>query len=84
MMRLLQTSLLLFWLPISAWALPSDRDQPINIEADHAQMDDASGVAQYKGDAILTQGTLRIEGDVITFYYDENKQLKKAVAEGKI
>ena len=33
MMRLLQTSLLLFWLPISAWALPSDRDQPINIEA---------------------------------------------------
>ena len=84
MMRLLQTSLLLFWLPISAWALPSDRDQPINIEADHAQMDDASGVAQYKGDAILTQGTLRIEGDVITFYYDENKQLKKAVAEGKL
>lgn len=84
MMRLLQTSLLLFWLPLSAWALPSDRDEPINIEADHAQMDDAAGVAQYKGDAILTQGTLRIEGDIITFYYDENKQLKKAVAEGKL
>ncbi|MCX4190559.1 lipopolysaccharide transport periplasmic protein LptA [Methylophaga sp. OBS3] len=83
-MRLLQTSLLLFWLPISAWALPSDREKPINIEADHAQMDDASGVAQYKGDAILTQGTLRIEGDIITFYYDENKELKKAVAEGKL
>ncbi|MDT8309928.1 MAG: lipopolysaccharide transport periplasmic protein LptA [Methylophaga sp.] len=84
MMRLLQTSLLLFWLPISAWALPSDREKPINIEADHAQMDDAAGIAQYKGDAILTQGTLRIEGDIITFYYDENKQLKKAVAEGKL
>ncbi|AFJ02655.1 LptA, protein essential for LPS transport across the periplasm [Methylophaga frappieri] len=83
-MRLQLTSLLLFWLPIVAWALPSDRDEPINIEADHAQMDDASGVAQYKGDAILTQGTLRIEGDIITFYYDENKQLKKAVAEGKL
>lgn len=84
MMRLLLTNLLLFGLPLSAWALPSDREEPINIEADHAQMDDAAGVAQYKGDAILTQGTLRIEGDIITFYYDENKELKKAVAEGKL
>ncbi|GAB4291792.1 MAG: hypothetical protein Kow0083_04800 [Methylophaga sp.] len=70
-------------LPGMAMALPSDREKPINIEADHAQLDDREGVTQYKGDAILTQGTLRIEGDIITFYYDENKQLTKAVAEGK-
>lgn len=54
-------------IPAIALALPSDREQPINIEADHAQLDDETGVTQYKGDAILTQGTLRIEGDVITF-----------------
>lgn len=70
-------------MPALAWALPSDREKPINIEADHAQLDDREGVTQYKGDAILTQGTLRIEGDIITFFYDENKRLTKAVAEGK-
>lgn len=71
-------------LPAISWALPSDREKPINIEADHAQMDDQEGVTQYKGDAILTQGTLKITGDIITFYYNENKQLTKAVAVGKL
>lgn len=73
----------LMLMPALAWGLPSDRQKPINIEADHAQMDDREGVTQYKGDAILTQGTLRITGDVVTFFHDENKQLTKAVAEGK-
>ncbi len=75
--------LLLISLPILSWALPSDREQPIEIEADHAQLDDERGITQYKGKAILTQGTLRIEGDIITFYYDDDKQLTKAVAQGK-
>jgi lipopolysaccharide export system protein LptA len=70
-------------LPAIAWALTSDREQPISIEADHAQLDDKTGVTQYKGNAILTQGTLKIEGDIITFYYGEDKQITKAVAQGK-
>ncbi|PHS33019.1 MAG: lipopolysaccharide transport periplasmic protein LptA [Methylophaga sp.] len=69
--------------PFYALALSSDREQPIEIEADHAQLDDEQGITQYKGKAILTQGTLRIEGDIITFYYDDDKQLTKAVAQGK-
>ena len=87
MMRHLQTKLLILliaFMPSLSWALPSDRDKPIEIEADHAQMDDSEGITQYKGKAILTQGTLRIEGDIITFYYDENKQLSKAVAQGNL
>lgn len=86
-MRHLQTKLLtalIAFLPTLSWALPSDRTQPIEIEADHAQIDDAEGITQYKGEAVLTQGTLRIKGDIITFYYDENKQLKKAVAQGNL
>lgn len=83
-MRLLINLLAIAMLtPAVALALPSDREKPISIEADHAQLDDRDGVTQYKGDAILTQGTLRITGDIITFFYDENKQLTKAVAEGK-
>jgi lipopolysaccharide export system protein LptA len=87
MMRHLQTKLLIALialLPTLSWALPSDRNQPIDIEADHAELDDANGITQYKGKAILTQGTLRIEGDIITFYYDTNKQLTKAVAQGDL
>ena len=75
--------ILLISLPFYTWALPSDRDQPIEIEADHAQLDDQQGITQYKGKAILTQGTLRIEGDIITFYYDNNKQIVKMIAQGK-
>lgn len=71
-------------IPALAMALPSDREQPINIEADHAQLDDERGVTQYKGNAILTQGTLRITGEIITFYYDENQQITKAIAEGNL
>ena len=85
MRRLLINTFSIFMvLPSLAFALPSDREQPINIEADHAQLDDKAGITQYKGRAILTQGSLRIEGDIITFYYDEDKNLKKAVAEGKL
>lgn len=76
--------LVLVLVPALSFALPSDREQPINIEADHAQLDDEAGVTQYKGNAILTQGTLKITGDIITFYYDADKQITKAVAQGNL
>lgn len=50
----------------AAWALPSDRDQPIRIQADTAELDDKQGVAVYRGDVIITQGTLKITGDTVT------------------
>ncbi|VXD03036.1 Lipopolysaccharide export system protein LptA [Pseudomonas sp. 8Z] len=50
----------------AAWALPSDRDQPIRIQADTAELDDKQGVAVYRGDVVITQGTLKITGDTVT------------------
>ena len=44
-------------------ALPSDNSKPINVQADSAEMDDKRGVAIYRGDVIITQGTLKITGD---------------------
>ena len=41
-----------------AWALPSDREQPIRVQADTAELDDKQGVAVYRGDVVITQGTL--------------------------
>ena len=47
-------------------ALKSDAKQPIYIEADSAELDDANNTTTYTGNVILTQGTLRLSGDTIT------------------
>ena len=81
--KFIKCLLLIFGLtPSWVLALANDGKQLINIEADHAQLDNEHKVTQYKGNAILTQGTLRITGDIITFYYDDNKHITKAVAKG--
>ncbi len=51
---------------VSAWALPNDQEQPIRIQADDAQLDDKNGVATYKGDVIITQGSMKVTGNTVT------------------
>ncbi|MGV8844298.1 MAG: lipopolysaccharide transport periplasmic protein LptA [Pseudomonas sp.] len=51
---------------LGAWALPSDSEQPIRVQADSAELDDKQGVAVYRGGVIVTQGTLKITGDTVT------------------
>ena len=51
---------------VSAWALPNDNEQPIRIQANEAQLDDKQGIATYKGDVIITQGSMKITGNTVT------------------
>src|SRR5689334_6879798 len=51
---------------VSAWALPNDSEQPIRVQADDAQLDDKQGVATYKGDVIITQGSMIVKGNTVT------------------
>lgn len=79
---------LVFWLffcslSSTVLALSTDREQPINIEADQAEADDALGVTIYKGDVVITQGSLDIRGDIVTIHFDEDQDITKVVAEGK-
>lgn len=67
----------------SAWALPSDRDQPIRVQADSAELDDKQGVAVYHGDVIITQGTLKITGDKVTITQDANGDIEVFTAIGR-
>ncbi len=53
-------------LPAMASALPSDSEQPIHIQADTADLDDKKGTAIYRGDVVITQGTLKITGHTVT------------------
>nr|VFJ93136.1 MAG: lipopolysaccharide transport protein LptA [Candidatus Kentron sp. H]VFJ94025.1 MAG: lipopolysaccharide transport protein LptA [Candidatus Kentron sp. H]VFK00694.1 MAG: lipopolysaccharide transport protein LptA [Candidatus Kentron sp. H] len=65
-----------------ARALSTDRDQPIHVEADWAEADEIRRTTVYKGAVIITQGSLRINGETVTLYYDENHALIKAEIKG--
>ena len=65
-------------------ALPEDRNQPINIQSDSAQLDDGKGVATYMGKVKLTQGSLVIEGDEVRIYRNAQGDVDRAVAVGKL
>src|SRR5690606_670811 len=68
----------------AAWALPSDRDQPIHIQADSAELDDKKGVAIYRGDVVITQGTLKITGDTVTINQNTQGDIERFTAVGKL
>lgn len=66
-----------------AHALPSDSSQPINIQADSAEMDDKRGVAIYRGDVVITQGTLKITGDTVTITLNKSGDIDVFTSVGK-
>jgi lipopolysaccharide export system protein LptA len=63
MTRILLTILLLVAIP--AHSQPSDRSQPVDINADKVAVDDRNKVHVFEGNVVLTQGTLTIKGDKI-------------------
>ncbi|QEY61391.1 lipopolysaccharide transport periplasmic protein LptA [Metapseudomonas lalkuanensis] len=67
----------------AAWALPTDRDQPIRVQADSAELDDKQGVAVYRGNVVITQGTLKITGDTVTITQDTNGDIEVFTSVGK-
>lgn len=79
---LIQSLLLGFCLlPQLVLALPSDREKPIEIESDSAEIDNSKGVSVYRGDVIMTQGTTRITGDEVTIYSTKDK-VQRVIASG--
>ena len=67
--------------PVS-FALESDKDQPIEVEANTAELDDVKKVSVYTGNVILTRGTIRMTGDKMTVYQTENDDLDTLIMEG--
>lgn len=63
-------------------ALSTDREEPILIEANAAEADNQRRVTIYRGDVVITQGTLRITGDTVWIYYDESSNIEKLVSVG--
>ena len=68
---------------LGAWALPSDSEQPIRVQADSAELDDKQGVAVYRGGVVVTQGTLKITGDTVTITQTPNGDIDVFTSVGR-
>ncbi|MDO4998053.1 MAG: lipopolysaccharide transport periplasmic protein LptA [Neisseria sp.] len=66
----------------TAFALASDRNQPIEIEADQAQLDQKNQTTGFSGNVIVKQGSLHIRADAVNVARDGAGQ-QTIVATGK-
>lgn len=76
-------ALSLAFVSAGAVALSTDKDQPIEIEADNAQLDDTAGVTTYTGNVVVVQGSIRMTGDTLTVFYTPDRQIKEARLDGR-
>jgi lipopolysaccharide export system protein LptA len=81
--RRLLSGVLLFGVATVVQALATDRDQKINIDADFCGYEEQEGTAVCTGNVIVTQGSIRMTGDRLRMYRSDDKQLERAVLEGK-
>lgn len=63
--------------------LSTDPDQPIEIEADAAELDDKTGITVYSGNVIVIQGSMHFYGNRLTITYTDDNSLKTATMLGK-
>ncbi len=66
-----------------AFALSTDKQKDIEIEADSAEMDDLKGITIYRGDVVVTQGSIRMTGHTMTVHFAENGDMELVIMQGK-
>jgi lipopolysaccharide export system protein LptA len=70
-------------LPLLAFGLDSDQEQPIQAQADNAKMNYKTGINTYRGNVKITQGSTAITCDVLLTYINKKHQVEKFIATGK-
>jgi len=65
-----------------AFALSTDKQKDIEIEADSAEMDDLNGITVYKGDVVVTQGSIRMTGHTMTVHFAESGDMELVIMQG--
>lgn len=81
MKKIIKLSGLVWLISNAAFALSTDRNQPLNIEADSAKLDNLKGFTVYSGNVIVNQGTLQLFADKVTLTYNAEKQVQTIIAE---
>tara|TARA_B110000503_G_scaffold136477_1_gene218836 strand:+ start:1490 stop:2053 length:564 start_codon:yes stop_codon:yes gene_type:complete len=59
-------------LSTSSWALASDRQQPLEIAANSAELNEGEGFSIYTGNVIITQGTMVIEASSVKVTFNDD------------
>ncbi len=54
-----------------ALALSTDKDQPIEVEADGMEIDEGKGVTTYHGNVEVVQGSIRLKADTVYIFQSE-------------
>lgn len=54
-------------------ALDSDRQQPIYIDADRVELDEATGLNTYTGAVVVVQGSMQINSDKLVIHTEKRK-----------
>ncbi len=68
--------LLLLLFPGQLWALASDGDQPIEVEADSLEVRESEQVSIYQGNVKLIQGSLQISSERLVIRFNEGNELQ--------
>jgi lipopolysaccharide export system protein LptA len=59
-----------------ARALPTDKDQPISVEADKLEIRDAEKISIYEGNVHLVQGSLEINSERLVIHFNQADELE--------
>ncbi len=65
-----------------AFALPSDRNQPISLVADRATFNEKTGITTYTGNVIIEQGTMKLQANSIVANLNSRKEISTITATG--
>jgi lipopolysaccharide export system protein LptA len=72
---------LAFTLP--AAALKTDRDHPMDVNADHFDGSTSGGLSTLTGSVKITQGTLAVDADKAVVHQSDKREIVRAVLTGK-
>lgn len=67
---------------MSAFALPTDRNQPISLVADRATYNDKTGYTTYTGNVVIEQGSMKLQADSVTAQLNKSRQISTITANG--
>ena len=65
--------------PAISTAVESDRQRPIEVQADTAMIDEAKGSSVYRGNVIIVQGTLQVRADEVEIY-SKDREVTRIIA----
>lgn len=61
--------------PAMLFALPTDREQPIEVEADRLEVREQENLSIYEGNVHLVQGSLEIRSERLVIHFNEASEL---------